>query len=472
MSNGITTSKSEIKSDGADATARILKSDGWDNFLGGMAKANKLTKISFGGGVLLSRQDCTSMYRYGGMARRLIDMPAEDMTREWITIDGDEDGLALQKMEEINAKSKFRDALKWSRLFGGSLMVIIADDGNPDLSAQLNEANIRDIVDLRVYDRHQISWFEDDIDDDLLSTNFGLPRVYTITPYTSSRQTTFRVHYSRVIRFDGADLPEHEKQLNNGWGDTVYHSIYEELRNLGVVNNSTAGIVQDFIQTIVQIENLAELIAADQEALVKKRMELIDLGRSIFKTILLDKEENYEKKASSVAGLADLVDRAMIMLSASSGYPVTKLFGRSAAGMNSTGDNDLRNYYDETKSKQSDILGPALERFIKLIMLCKDGPFKGKEPPDWSIIFNPLWQMSDKENADIRKTVAETDKIYIEQNVLDPTEVAVARFGGARYSMDMTLDTKFRETDLSLPEPEPEVPPINSNQPPEPTDKK
>jgi len=448
----------EIKqlSAGADATARIYNADGWDVFHAGMAKANKINSVTFGSNLRLGREDITALYRYGGFARKIVDLPAFEMTRQWIRVDGDEKGLTLKRMEELGARNIFRDALRWADMFGGSLIVMILDDGRL-LDQPLETENLRDIVDLRVYDRHQVTWTAADVDEDLLSKNYGKPAIYTISPYTSGViGAQFRVHHTRVLRFEGADLPNVERVRNDGWGDTVYHSLYEELRNLGIVNNSTAGIVQDFIQTIIQIDNLAELIASGQEELVKKRLNLIDLGRNIMKTILLDKEESYEKKASSVAGLGDLIDRAMIMLSGAGGIPVTKLFGRSPAGLSATGESDTRNFYDDMKGKQEDKLLPPLEYFVELIMLSRDGPFKGQEPADWKIVFNPLWQMTDTETATWRKTVAETDKIYIENNVIDPTEVALSRFGGDRYSAETTLDKGFREKDLSLPEPEPE----------------
>lgn len=449
---GKDTETSVKRTDGADATPRIVNADGWDSFYTNVKKG-RLNSVSFGRGLSLAKEQIQEIYRYSGFARKVVDLPAFEMTRQWISIEGDEDGEILSRMEELGARNLFREALQWADMFGGSMMVMIIDDGGA-LDQPLNEEAIRDIVDLRVYDRHQVSWGLPDLDDDLMSRNFGKPRIYTINPYTSGMSTSFKIHYTRVLRFDGDDLPERERVRNDGWGDSVYHTCYEELRNLGIVNNATASIVDDFVQTIVQIDNLAELIASGQDDIIKKRLEIINMGRSVMRTILLDKEESYTKEASTVAGLGDLIDRAMIMLAGVRGIPVTKLFGRSAAGQNSTGENDIRNFYDEMKSKQEDKLLPPLERFVALLMKALDGPFNGKPPEDWSVTFNPLWQMSEKETVDVRKIVAETDKIYLDTTVLDPTEVANARFGGDRYSPETKLDKKFREADGSLPVPE------------------
>ena len=90
-------------------------------------------------------------------------------------------------------------------------------------------------------------------------------------------------------------------------------------------------------------------------------------------------------------------------------------------------------------------LKPVLEKLTRYIMLSKDGPFSGIEPDNWSIQFVPLWQNTEEQEANIRKIVAETDAIYLDRGVLDPTEVAVSRFGGNRWSMNTEVDLEARK---------------------------
>ena len=81
-----------------------------------------------------------------------------------------------------------------------------------------------------------------------------------------------------------------------------------------------------------------------------------------------------------------------------------------------------------------------LERIVRLIMISKRGPFGGREPTNWQIEFNPLWQMTETENAIYRKTIAETDQIYISNGVLYPFEFAASRFFGDMYSPYTVID--------------------------------
>ena len=162
-----------------------------------------------------------------------------------------------------------------------------------------------------------------------------------------------------------------------------------------------------------------------------------------------------------------MFDRFEAMVAAAADMPITVLFGRSPAGMNATGESDTRNWYDSIASDRRLYTAPQVERGVKLLTLSKDGPTGGKEPQDWRIVWNPLWQMSDTEKAGIRKTQAETDNIYLSNQVLDPREVTQSRFGGTEYSTETKLDASVREAletsieeGLTAPEPAPATGPL------------
>ena len=254
---------------------------------------------------------------------------------------------------------------------------------------------------------------------------------------------------------DAEKLPSRALQRNEGWGDSVLQGPYDQLRNLGAAYNATSNIMEDFIQTILKVENLSDLLASGQDELIKKRLDIIDMSRSVANTVILDSNESYEKKSSSVGGLDGLIDKFALALSATTGIPITFLMGQTPAGLQSTGQADIRMFYDMVKAEQEDTLKPILERLIRLVMLSRNGPLNGRELSEWSIEFNPLWQLSDKEQADYRKVVAETDALYINTGVLDPSEVAISRFGGESYSFETSIDTRARETPDLEPETEP-----------------
>jgi hypothetical protein len=160
----------------------------------------------------------------------------------------------------------------------------------------------------------------------------------------------------------------------------------------------------------------------------------MDLSRHVLHIKLLDADaEQYKKEASSVAGLPDLMDRFGIALAGVTGIPATKLLGQAPAGMNATGESDIRNWYDDLSADQEAILSPVYERLCYLVFKSKDGGFKGKEPEGWTIKWNPLYELTAKEQAELYKATADADAAYISAGVLDPGTVHDQRFMGEGF---------------------------------------
>ena len=421
-----------------------VKSDGWINVLTGlgMRGRDKNVNAHFRMERIFEQAELDQLYRSDGVTRRIMDIVPAEMVRQGWEIEGDSDQEINAKMESIKANFNLITVLRWARLYGGALCVIGIADGLP-LEEPVDEKNIRDIKWLHVFDRYQSFSRDGTFEKDLNSPNYGFPNVYTVNDTRTG--ALFYVHHSRILRADWSLLPPRQQNFNNGWGDPLIQSIYDELRNYSTAFANAGLIMQDFVNYTLSIPNLAELIAsqcADNQ--VMKRLDLLNLTKGATNTMILDAEEKYEKASTNISGIPELLDRFMLALSAVSGVPVSLLFGRSAAGMNATGDNDVRNFYDMVKQEQESKLKPMLEKLTRYIMLSQDGPFGGVELDNWSIQFVPLWQNTEEQEAIVRKIVAETDAIYLDRGVLDPAEVAVSRFGGNRWSMNTEVDLENR----------------------------
>jgi hypothetical protein len=125
--------------------------------------------------------------------------------------------------------------------------------------------------------------------------------------------------------------------------------------------------------------------------------------------------------------------------------PVTVLFGESPAGLNATGASEIRNYYDRIKSRQKTDLLPQLRQVIRLLMLAKRGPTKGKLPDKWSVTFRPLWQPTEGEIADAYSKFAAGDAANVNAQILEPEEIAISRYGGRKFSTVVRVKTESRE---------------------------
>jgi len=423
----------------------VSRADGWTNVLTGLGVCGRDKKQS--AGFVLTKvftpAELDMMYRSDGILRLVVDLFADEMVRQGWEIEGDTDGRACNKMEELNVVNAVTNLCKYSRLYGGALCILGIADGLP-LDQPVDENAMRDIQWLRVFDRYQAYSRDGTYESDLNSPNYGYPNVYTVTDNRTG--AVFFVHYSRVLRMDWNVLPPRLQNLNAGWGDPLAQTIYEQLRNYSTAFSATATIFQDFVNSILYIPGLSEKMASQcSENAIMNRLNIFNMTKSIMNTIILDADEKYEKQTTSVSGIAELLDRFMVDLSAVTRVPVSLLFGRSAAGMNATGDNDVRNFYDAVKQQQETKLKPCLEKLVRYIMISKDGPFNGVEPEQWSIQFVPLWQNTEEQDAITRRTVAETDAIYLDRGVLNANEVAGSRFGGNKWSMNTELDIAARD---------------------------
>lgn len=245
---------------------------------------------------------------------------------------------------------------------------------------------------------------------------------------------------------NGLDVPDVNKALMLGWGDSVYQPVFEKLRALNSVYDSVEFVLNDFVQTVISIQGLMGMIAAGEEDAVLRRVHIMDMTRHVSNTVLLDAEgETYQKHSSNVSGLPDVIDRFVQTVSAVTGIPVTLLMGQSPAGLKATGDSDIRNWYDRISSEQSTLLTDPINYLVEILLASRDRNIKGldtKNPP--MIKYVPLWQMTEKETSEIHKIQADADAVYLDRGVLTQTEVAESRFGGDHYSLETVLDDETR----------------------------
>lgn len=422
------------------------RADGWMNVLTGLGICGRDKKMNgvFRMTKIFDRAELDMLYRSDGLLRRIVDMFSEEMTRQGFEIEGDTDGDIMAQLKKMRAIDHITNMIKWSRLYGGSISIIGIDDGLP-LDQPVDEQAIRTVQWLRTFDRYQ-AWSRDGtFESDLNSPNYGLPNIYTVNDNRTG--AIFYVHYTRLLRMDWNVLPPRWQNFNQGWGDPLIQSMYDELRNYSQAFSNTATMMEDFVNAVIQIPNLSQIMASQSgDQTVLKRLNLLALTKSNASMMIMDAEEKYEKLSTNVTGIADLIDRFMLQLAAVVGIPVTLLFGRSPSGLNSTGDNDVRNFYDSVKQAQMTKLLPSLEKLIRYMFLAKDGPYEGNEPENWHVNFIPLWQNTAEQEALVKKITAETDAMYLDRGVLDPAEVAVSRFGGNHFSTNTIIDIESRKT--------------------------
>lgn len=446
-----------LKSKRADSDFSIKPTtvDGWANVLTGVGTLGINARDKRAGLVPnpqpLAYTDQLAIYRATDTGARIVDIPAEEMIRSgWDVNIPDDHETAEQigaRLDDLDTASKLLDLAKKTRAFGGAIALIGADDGSKDLSLPLNESAIKRVDFLTIFDPSEVSVLE--YEGAIGSPGYGDPLFYAIHPQVHVTTPadpvglTNRVHASRVLLFRNPTISRLQGNANRAFGDSIFDLCWRVIRDFDSAYSNSNALIEDFAQAVFKIKGLAEAVAADRSDVVKARLQIMDLSRSVLRAIALDADgEDFERKPTPISGLAELLDRFANRLAAATRIPVTVLMGTSPAGLNATGASDVRLFYDFVSSQQNTILRKPFERLIRLVMLAKDSPTRGIEPKNWALEFRPMWQPTEQEQAATRQTMANADQIYLGAGVLSADEVRQARFGGDRYSVNTSIEAE------------------------------
>lgn len=395
----------------------------------------------------LSDQQLALMYR-NLIVRRIVTLVVDDAIKNFIEIEGDQDECIVQELEALFIPEKLTEALYWDRLFGMSVALILADDGQ-ELDQPINLKRLRRVSGVEVFDKRSV--MEDSAslyyDTDVRDVNFGKAEYYTITPPNGN---LFKVHRSRLLIFDGETLPKLERIANNGAGLSCLDGIPAAINRVKTSMDKTIDIMDKVSTSLLKLQGLSNVLQTEEGTkAVIKRLDLIDYSRRLNGSVAIDKDDEYAVFNIPLGGLTDIIQEMEQYVCAVTGYPFTKLFGRSPAGMNATGQSDMQIYYDKVKSYQKRKLRPALEYLVKLIQLSSEGPTQGKELEKWSIKFKALQQLNDLEQANVDKTQAEV-RAAVVKLVLDLVDNQMLDATQGRKYLAERGDIPVSETELDL----------------------
>ena len=336
----------------------------------------------------------TAMYRESWLTMRIIDMPSEDMTRSWYRLSTALPEEALHALRRLEArhgiKQEITNAIRWARLYGGSLALMVLR-GEED---RLDEPLDRDMLlpdcfqGLLVLDRAQGIQPSRELVADLEDPDFGLPESYTVQLDTEDYRTV-KLHHSRVLRFIGRELPRQEALREDFWGASEIEHIRDELQKRSAASANIAQLIFQANITTLKMADFGELLhygTDQQRRRAEEAMALENRFRTSFGLQLLSRDDALENHAYSFAGLSEIYEQFMMDMAGASEIPATRLFGRSPQGMNATGESDLKNYYELIAQMQERHLRPALDKLLPVMAVS----CWGYVPEDLEIFFEPV----------------------------------------------------------------------------------
>lgn len=411
-----------------------LVKDNWINTVAGIGKSMDKTQYTeFGDYRFMVDQELSKMYVGDGWSKRIISIVPDDMTREWVWIKDDDEHKITKKLQSLGAEKIFNTALRWQRLFAGSIIIVGALDGN-DLSEPLNINAVKDVGWLKAISRDQIELSTSIFQDDVKKPGFGKVEKYYLRIRTGINTYNYiLVHRSRVLEFFGEPVPEDTPGVDiklRYWGTSVLQHTFKDISNYASITQGITNIILEFIIGKYKFDNLAEMLAQGQEEKILTRMEIINMTKSIINSVFLGRNEDYIRDTVNVTGLPELMDRFMMNVSSVTGIPVTRLFGRSPAGMNATGESDERIYYDTVRNKQRLDMIPKIQELVNIIAASMKLSKKYYE-----VEAKPLRQKTEKEEAEIENDYADAElkkaqkyQIYVQNEILSPDQISDHEF--------------------------------------------
>jgi phage-related protein (TIGR01555 family) len=387
---------------------RVLKqvNDGLASAIAGLGTDRDKAASVYYTDPAIDTQQLVAAYRTSWLPRKIIDIPALDSCRAWRAWQAKNGQIEKIEAEEkrLNVQAKVLEARKKARLFGGAALYMdLGDDQSQELKPETVKAG--GIRFLTVLSPRQLT--PGDLETDPLSPLYNRPKSYTLVSGTSAQTV---IHPSRLVIFYGNELPDND--LTSGaafaWGDSVLTSVMEAVKQADATSANIASLIFEANVDVVTMEGLMNYVGTtDGERKVTERYRIAAQGKGINRMLILDGNEKYERKGASFATLPDLMDRFFQNVSGAADIPMTRLFGQSPGGLNASGESDLRNYYDRIASGQSLEMQPAM----RLLDECLIRSATGQRDADIHYVWNPLWQMSEKEKADIFKTKADAARV-------------------------------------------------------------
>jgi phage-related protein (TIGR01555 family) len=414
----------------------------------------------------------TSLYRSNWIAQRIIELPPQDMCKSGIKYTFDLAPEALDKIQKLEKKShlwtRLREGLEWGRLYGGAAGLMLID-GQPDLEQPLDLDAIMpgDFYGLEIVDRWSGIWPQIQLVTDFKDPDYGQPEYYHFgwAPDGQAADTEYgikdkvRVHHSRVVPFRGIDLPRWERVAEMYWGASILEPCFEEIRKRDNTSANIAGLIFMSNLRVLKMEDLGEVLGATNQNVQRDFMKTIQAQawlQSNFGMYLLSAKDDFQTFTTSFGGLNEIYESFMMDISGAAQIPVTKLFGRSPAGMNATGESDENNYYNMIHHQQESRLRPALEKILPVMFMSALGDI----PDELDFNFNPVQPPNPEDIGNVVKWKTEAVINALNAGLISP-QVAGKEIQAMRDDTGMFTNLTDEDVNKLDTEPNPMIAPMD-----------
>lgn len=349
------------------------------------------------------RTGLEAAYRGSWIIGAAVDHAADDMTSGGIDFGGDvkpEDVEAMQAgMRDLQIWQQLGHTIRWGRLYGSAVALMLIDGQDMATPLDLDTIKPGQFKGLYVMDRWMLNpTMSETIQE--LGPSLGQPKFYDVMQNSQIVDGRWRIHHTRLVRFDGVKLPYQQWLTENMWGMSIIERIFDRVQ---AFDSTTAGVAQLVFKSYLRtwkIKELRSLIASGGPMLegVIKQIDFVRQYQSNEGITVIDAEDEFETQEYTFGGLDAVLEQFSQQVAGAIEEPIVRLFGQSPGGLNSTGESDLRTYYDVNKKRQETHLRQPLTLVLDVLARSVLG-----RPLDkgFTFEFRSLWKPTEEQKADI-----------------------------------------------------------------------
>lgn len=389
--------------------------------------------------------------------RKMVGTIAEEMTRKWIKLKtvGDDDKSdrvkqLIDALERFKVREKFREAAEHDGYFGGGQIYIdVLSPKNVSAWTDDTELQSKLFISDKKIPKGSLKGLQ------VIEPVWTYPGVYNannpLSPDFYKPTEWFvmgkTVHASRMIDFVSRQVPDLLKASYNFRGLSLVQMAEPYVNNWLRTRDSVSDMIHSFSIPVIGTNMQSTLSGGPADQLLY-RLDLFNRCRdnrgAFAKNNTDDNVETVEFVNAPLSGLDVLQAQSQEHMAAVSSIPLVKLLGITPNGLNASSDGEIRVFYDYIHSLQQAMFYDPLKRVMDVIQLSEFGDID----PEIYFEFEPLYEMSAKEKADIRKVDADTDAVYqgigslsnieIRQKIADDPE-------SPYHSLDLSDDLELEE---------------------------
>ena len=366
----------------------------------------------------LSYVEVDALYEENGIAAKIIDRPADELTRTWLDItdiNADVDMAAVtSEVETFSLRKHVSNLYRWGSKEGGAVMGVAVDDGLMP-HEPLDLTRIRKVHGFFILDRHQLV---------PVIRGEKPPEAYVIQGEAPEGIAGRVIHASRLVKFVGVEPSPRRALAHQFWGTGVLQRGWESLRQYLSAHGYAEAILHEASLDVYRLEGWNAISTAKGEDAWLKRLMSMNLAKSVLGGIVLDKQDEFTALSKSMAGYADLIEKFVQAVVACYPIPRSVLLNETPGGLNSGSNRgEMQAWYDWLETQRKDHATAWVNWALEIIFASQAGPTSGRVPEHWEIEWRPLWAPTAKETEETRKLRTETDLLLMDAGVVTDREI-------------------------------------------------